>query len=482
MAERRIPYFFKVFLPNFSAKHLDIPPKFTQNIRGELPQKLQLVGPSSNMWNVELRMRGDRMSIVRGWKEFVNDHSLMLGDFMVFRYEDLNLYVQIFDQTACLKEEAFTAKPSNAKTKRVSPKEILAEKGNRVRKTHVSDDSECSLPNILQKRGRMIKQPKLEPSETPDIMVDTNDIPPEDAQVRGADGPPEEVQVKFDFISSENLQDKVADVLSESVHADYSSSDNLQDNVADIPSDNVQVKVDCISLENLQDKVADVPSENVQVKVGTKRARKKKARENDGSHNPNIRSNTEKSDSEYKPPAKVLKKISGKKGRAKKQPENVKPTEPVVQHENAATGESYTAPLKSQRRPVTKRELSRALERAEVYHSLNPLTVVIMRDSYVYHHFQLNLPFSFAKVHLPRANTKMTLWGPNGRSWTVAYLYYRRRAGIRSGWSRFSYDNNLETGDVCVFELIKPDEMRVHIFRVLDEIMPLVRFNPRSPK
>lgn len=103
----------------------DIPPKFTQNIRGELPQQLQLIGPSSNKWNAELRMRGDKMSIVRGWEEFVDDHSIMIGDFMVFRYEDLNLYVQIFDQTACLKEEAFTAKPRNARTKRVSPKENL---------------------------------------------------------------------------------------------------------------------------------------------------------------------------------------------------------------------------------------------------------------------------------------------------------------------------------------------------------------------
>lgn len=79
-------------------------------------------------------------------------------------------------------------------------------------------------------------------------------------------------------------------------------------------------------------------------------------------------------------------------------------------------------------------------------------------------------------------NTKMTLWDPEGRPWTVAYLYYRRRAGLRSGWNKFSYANNLETGDVCIFELIKPDEMRVHIFRVVEPVTPLIRFNPRKRK
>lgn len=199
-----------------------------------------------------------------------------------------------------------------------------------MRKTFVTDDSECSLPNILQKRGRMIKKLNIELSKTPHIMVDTNDSPPENAQVN----PLEDVQVKVDYISSESLQDKVADVLSENAHVDYSSSDNLQDKVADIPSENAQVQVDSISSENLQDKIVDGPSKNVKVKVVRKRARKKKAQENDSSYNPNITSNTEKSDGEYKPPAKVPKKITGKKRKAKKQPENVQCTEPVAQHEN----------------------------------------------------------------------------------------------------------------------------------------------------
>ncbi|KAM0941155.1 hypothetical protein DsansV1_C17g0145761 [Dioscorea sansibarensis] len=166
------------------------------------------------------------MSTVRGGEEFANDHSFMLGDFLVFRYEDLNLFVQIFDQTACLKEEAFTTKPSNAvafdnerafdaKAKQVSPKRKI---GYRVRKINVIDDSEYSLPKIIWKRGRMIRQPKIEPSENPDIMVHTNNIPQENLEVEVADIPPENAQAK----------------------------------VWDVPPENLQVIVDGISWENLQ--------------------------------------------------------------------------------------------------------------------------------------------------------------------------------------------------------------------------------------
>ncbi|KAJ0962776.1 hypothetical protein J5N97_027898 [Dioscorea zingiberensis] len=165
-----------------------------------------------------------------------------------------------------------------------------------------------------------------------------------------------------------------------------------------------------------------------------------------------------------------------KRKRAQRSPSDERLDNP---RRTGSTGESYTAPLKSQRRPVSQEELNRAIDRSEAFRSANPFTTLVMRDSYCYHHFQLNLPFGFARQHLPRTNTKMTLWDPNGRSWPVAYLYYRRRAGMRSGWNRFSYENNLERGDVCIFELIRPDEMRVHIYRVVEKITPLIRFNPR---
>lgn len=47
-----------------------------------------------------------------GWKKFVSDHSIELGDFLVFRYDGgLHFSVLVFDATACEKEAAFLARP-----------------------------------------------------------------------------------------------------------------------------------------------------------------------------------------------------------------------------------------------------------------------------------------------------------------------------------------------------------------------------------
>lgn len=56
---------------------------------------------------------------------------------------------------------------------------------------------------------------------------------------------------------------------------------------------------------------------------------------------------------------------------------------------------------------------------------------------------------------------------------------YSERYGkgcLSSGWSSFVFSTNLEEHDVCVFELIQEMKvLQVHIFRVLDDIAPLLK-------
>jgi hypothetical protein len=67
----------------------------------------------------------------------------------------------------------------------------------------------------------------------------------------------------------------------------------------------------------------------------------------------------------------------------------------------------------------------------------------------------------------------MTLWDPQGKSWEVNYVYYI--AAFSGGWGKFAIGNSLEKFDVCVFELFKEDNFKVHIYRVVPEITPLIR-------
>ena len=70
-------------------------------------------------------------------------------------------------------------------------------------------------------------------------------------------------------------------------------------------------------------------------------------------------------------------------------------------------------------------------------------------------------------------NQIVTLQTPNGKQWCVWCYYYNPpslRMRIGKGWTAFSRDNNLEEGDVCVFEVIKrkPVVLSVTIFHVVD--------------
>lgn len=71
-------------------------------------------GPSGHIWNVEVvSEEKDGVFFDRGWKEFAKDHSLELGNFMVFEYiGDRRFSMLLFDSSACEKVEALSAKPS----------------------------------------------------------------------------------------------------------------------------------------------------------------------------------------------------------------------------------------------------------------------------------------------------------------------------------------------------------------------------------
>ncbi|XP_020593729.1 B3 domain-containing protein Os11g0197600-like isoform X2 [Phalaenopsis equestris] len=128
----------------------------------------------------------------------------------------------------------------------------------------------------------------------------------------------------------------------------------------------------------------------------------------------------------------------------------------------------------SQRRPVTQEERDDALAKARSFKSDKPFMMMIMKGSYVYHGFYLTLPGPFPFKHLPGCNGEVFLHDPNKQKWSVRYIFSRRPA-LSGGWGKFAVGNNLEIDDVCVFELIERRNLKVHIFRVLEDVKPLLR-------
>ncbi|KAJ3685424.1 hypothetical protein LUZ61_014588 [Rhynchospora tenuis] len=140
----------------------------------------------------------------------------------------------------------------------------------------------------------------------------------------------------------------------------------------------------------------------------------------------------------------------------------------------------------SGRRPVTDRQKQNALSRANnKFQSTNTCFIKTMLETSVYRIFYLVVPVEFGRKNLPRKNTTISLSLPHGsRKWNVTcthntYATDQRQSVWRfnGGWWKFVLENNLEEGDVCVFEMKAELELTVHIFRVVEEIVKLLVVN-----
>ncbi|KAF3964420.1 hypothetical protein CMV_011296 [Castanea mollissima] len=120
---------------------------------------------------------------------------------------------------------------------------------------------------------------------------------------------------------------------------------------------------------------------------------------------------------------------------------------------------------------LTYIEKARALKRACAFKSKNPYFMIVLQPSYIYGNNYLVIPIDFAKKHFSEKHGDVILQVSGSKIWSVKYnfreTYGRKRAELCSGWKAFVRDNNLEVGDVCVFEFIKGIEisLKVVIFR-----------------
>ncbi|XP_077224666.1 B3 domain-containing protein Os11g0197600-like [Tasmannia lanceolata] len=107
-SEERKPHFFKVFLPGFTDERVEIPWAFLKHIKDKQSGTVTLLGPSGNVWHVDLNDDVNGLYLQNGWKDFVRDHSLQVGYFLVFRYDgNLHFSVRIYDPSGCENEDSF---------------------------------------------------------------------------------------------------------------------------------------------------------------------------------------------------------------------------------------------------------------------------------------------------------------------------------------------------------------------------------------
>lgn len=89
--------------------------------------------------------------------------------------------------------------------------------------------------------------------------------------------------------------------------------------------------------------------------------------------------------------------------------------------------------------------------------------------------FLQHVPTSFARKYLNGIKGYITIIDSNGKQWPVRCIFKNGGAKFSKGWPEFVWENNLDESDVCVFELIKSNDvtLKATIFRVLEDARPV---------
>nr|KJB48491.1 hypothetical protein B456_008G071600 [Gossypium raimondii]KJB48493.1 hypothetical protein B456_008G071600 [Gossypium raimondii] len=120
----------------------------------------------------------------------------------------------------------------------------------------------------------------------------------------------------------------------------------------------------------------------------------------------------------------------------------------------------------------------RACTGGGAFRTSNPSFSVVIHPSHVGSCSTVHIPEEFGKRYLKKSG-EMMLRVADGRSWNVEYERRGRSKGRKAvfggkSWGQFAMDNELEVGDVCVFELMNENgnllEVVIHRKLLLVEI------------
>ncbi|KAK9113537.1 hypothetical protein Syun_020334 [Stephania yunnanensis] len=98
----RVTCFFKIMLSDDVHSVMFIPPKFARTIMSLAGQRVRLEDINGNCWTVKISLVGGQLAFKRGWRKFFVDHSIEIGDLLMFHYHlGSQFMVKIFDRSAC---------------------------------------------------------------------------------------------------------------------------------------------------------------------------------------------------------------------------------------------------------------------------------------------------------------------------------------------------------------------------------------------
>ncbi|XVE82718.1 hypothetical protein DITRI_Ditri16bG0028500 [Diplodiscus trichospermus] len=459
------PHFFKIILDDTIANgRLGIPRKFLRKYGSGLSSPVQLRVPCGSTWNIELTKSEGDVWLNNGWKRFMDNYMLKRGHFLLFRYEgNCHFEVHIFDMSAseieypCINHaedpksneecEELNTNEAESEAETVASLEVLHETSP-LRKTKDEPRSPCSLPRKIQKKTS---------------STDKNDRDSENVSTGrrtfGANEYDKALQKAYGFRSQNPF-------FVVTMQPSYINPGRKMC----IPTD--------FTMKFLKENQGDITLCTSDEKTWSANYWR------------------------YKTHDKYTKAVLYNGWRPFMQEnkleagdvcvfELIKRTEILLKvviyrvNEDSNRGSS-SGEIKSNHpyssRPLTSHEKTRAILRASSFKSKNPFFKVVMQPAYLKDRSSVNIPFKFAKKYIDENKDQVTLQVSDGRTWTVKFAVNvvssgQHKAKFHHYWKSFAWDNNLQVGDVCVFELINRSKtsFKVSIFPAApDDNVPLL--------
>ncbi|KAJ0795446.1 putative transcription factor B3-Domain family [Helianthus annuus] len=531
------PHFINPFNPNLSIHKLKIPSKFVKHLEGKTTGTVYLTGPSGNTWHADLAQETDGLFILNGWASFVRDHFLENGDSLVFRYDgNLHFTLQIFDQSSCEKETAFSAEchqdlsifDQHFGKKREREREYASLFNNAVdcvpkkaRSSQPAHDiqlglqesvnglnGQCEVADFLNNAdfcSGAMKSPlnnvmpisevcpnddelgRLSASEADKIAQSFTSSFPHFTQVmkRFNISGSYTMNVPYQFAMAYLPNCKVKIVLhnlkGESWTVNSIPTTRVQTShtfcggwLAFVRSNNINIRDVCIfelvgkcemrvNILRVRQELQDYEhtdlkgSTNAAAHKVSGRLTKKVKRKSLKTQTPGLTESQKFAFSIEKVKLGIaakgsvgsqLRTVNGKSGKAR-----------VFQENRGSSMTGFTSMKSAPEEKIA----------AESFISSFPYFVRVMKKFNIGGSYTLKIPFRFSMEHLPNYRTEIILHNLKGECWTVnsvPTLKVQTLHTICGGWMAFVRDNDIQLGDICIFELVGKCEMRVHITSV----------------
>ncbi|KAJ6836571.1 B3 domain-containing protein-like [Iris pallida] len=408
-----------------------IPEKFARNCKEELSENLVLKGPSGNLWLVKLLKVDGELLFKNGWKEFVEAHNVEKGDILSFEYEGNSCFnVLIYDRTSrCERETSYFAR---------NHKNILADKACQPKKRNMED----AMENMHS------PPPNNDASHSTETCSDDNQEvqqqSPQQFPMPNGRAAAKPLSIAWDGGSRKRRKHEASvdpKDTAESMHK--SLPNNIETDSPRVSSDgNPQAQQISAQTSPAADGTAASKSLSIPGADNRRKVRRGKSA---------VRSN--------------------------------KTAMKSVKQEAAQTCENsgYVVQLISNRRAASDEEKARAWELANAINPANPFFRIEMRKTHVYSNFFMSIPSEFVTEHFPLKCHAVDLRIQNGKStWCdVTFSNHQKCSRGLTGlqWRSFVDDNNLQEGDVCIFELSNTGNnlvFDVQIFHAVNEVTPFL--------